>query len=71
MDYSNLSVRIPVSAENLKIVDGKVIIECKCPRCDTPKNINEFGLRKMGETVRRQSYCRACRSKTKKKVSND
>jgi len=48
-------------------VDGRVVRTC--PKCETQKDINEFGLRTLrgaggrGEdVVTNQSWCRPCRS---------
>ena len=70
MDNTNEpnKIRIPVSTDNLKVVDGKVIIVYECPRCKESKDINDFGVRKMAkDTIRRQSHCRVCRSSSAKK----
>lgn len=60
----NPRIAISISNADLRIVDGQVIIIQKCPKCSKKKDINDFGVRKMGGgEIRRQSYCRVCRNK--------
>ncbi len=64
MAKAKQDIRINVSKDDLRIVEGQVIIMQKCPHCNKSKDINDFGVRNMGDgVVRRQSRCRNCRSK--------
>lgn len=62
---------MPVDREN----EGRPIIQSSgyngsepmriCPNCKVEKPMSEFGFRDMGDgTIRNQSWCKECRSKS-------
>lgn len=63
--------KVKIQAE-LHDNDGTVWREC--PSCGEPKPLDQFGLRRMGrknedgtDEIRNQSWCRACRSKPRRR----
>lgn len=54
--------RVNVKADAAVIKNGVPILLYRCPRCEEEKQIEGFGLRRMGNgTTRRQSHCTRCR----------
>jgi len=52
-----------ITADDLALVEGIVILLFKCPKCRQHKEINDFGVRILKNVHCRQSHCRKCRSR--------
>lgn len=54
---------VKIQVDDILKVDGTTLLLFKCTKCGDKKQIDGFGIRKMGNgTIRRQAQCNDCRS---------